>query len=101
MLPMEVKASQEMGFNLGIKLIRGAYMNEERSIAEKNGTESPVFDTIEGTHMCYNQNVELIISQMKPTDTLFVASHNVDSVEKAVGLATTHDRKQRVLFGQL
>lgn len=100
-MPLEVKASQTLGYNLGIKLIRGAYMNEERMIAQRNGTESPVFDQIEGTHMCYNTNMELIISQMKPTDTLFVASHNVDSVEKAIGLATAHDRRDNVLFGQL
>ena len=34
---MEVRASQEYGFNLGIKLIRGAYMNEEREIAAEQG----------------------------------------------------------------
>lgn len=33
-IPMEVKASQVFGFNLGIKLIRGAYMMEEREIAQ-------------------------------------------------------------------
>jgi len=32
-LPMEVKAARTHNFNLGIKMIRGAYMNEERSIA--------------------------------------------------------------------
>jgi proline dehydrogenase len=100
-IPLEVSASKTIGFNLGIKLIRGAYMNEERMIAERNGTESPVWNTIEGTHNCYNTNMELIISQMKSTDTLFVASHNVDSVEKAVSLATTHNRQDSVLFGQL
>ena len=29
LIPMEVRASQEYGFNLGIKLIRGAYMNHQ------------------------------------------------------------------------
>ena len=32
-IPMEVRASKEFEFNLGIKLIRGAYMNEERELA--------------------------------------------------------------------
>ena len=32
-IPMQVRASQEFGFNLGVKLIRGAYMNEERELA--------------------------------------------------------------------
>ena len=34
-IPMEVRASQEAGYNLGIKLIRGAYMNEERELAQE------------------------------------------------------------------
>jgi hypothetical protein len=36
-LKLEVAASKALGFNLGIKLIRGAYMVEERSLAEKHG----------------------------------------------------------------
>ena len=35
-IPMEVRASQDYDFNLGIKLIRGAYMNEERQLAREN-----------------------------------------------------------------
>jgi len=100
-MPLEVKASQVAGFNLGIKLVRGAYMNEEREIAQRDNTESPVWADIEGTHSCYNQCLELIIANLKSTDTLFVASHNSDSVEKAVGLVLAHGRTQNVLFGQL
>ena len=43
-IPMEVKASKMFDFNLGIKLIRGAYMMEERAMAEEEGRESPVWD---------------------------------------------------------
>jgi hypothetical protein len=32
-VPLEIEASRKLGFNLGVKLIRGAYMNEERSLA--------------------------------------------------------------------
>ena len=63
-IPMEVKASQTFGFNLGIKLIRGAYMSEERDIAKRQGVESPVWDDIEATHKCYNGNMEHIIRHM-------------------------------------
>ena len=75
-IPMEVRASKEAGYNIGIKLIRGAYMNEERALAEEQGHESPVWDTIEGTHNCYNGNMTHIIQEMTDTDMLFVASHN-------------------------
>lgn len=80
-LPMEVKASKTAGFNLGIKLIRGAYMNEERHLAEKEGRESPVWDCIEDTHNCYNGNMMHILTSMTPKDMLFVASHNVQTVQ--------------------
>ena len=63
-LEMEVKASQTFGFNLGIKLVRGAYMDEERHLASDQGLESPVWDSIEGTHECYNGCMEHIISNM-------------------------------------
>jgi hypothetical protein len=59
-IPMEILASKQIGFNLGIKCIRGAYMDEERKYAAAHGQESPVWDDIEGTHACYNGNVEAI-----------------------------------------
>ena len=33
LIPMEVRASKSFDYNLGIKLIRGAYMMEERGLA--------------------------------------------------------------------
>ena len=38
----EIAVSKILGYNIGIKLVRGAYMNEERQIAEMQGIESPV-----------------------------------------------------------
>lgn len=100
-LPMEVQASRTLGFNLGVKMVRGAYMNEERHIAAGKGVESPVWDTIEGTHACYNNNMQLILRSMKPQDKVFLGSHNVDTVEQAKALVTELGLKQYVYFGQL
>lgn len=58
---MEVASAHEFGYNLGVKLIRGAYMMEERRLASEKGYESPVFDTIEETHKCYNSNLEHVL----------------------------------------
>lgn len=49
-MPLEIQTAKKLGYNLGIKLIRGAYMNEERRLAKANNYESPVWDTIEQTH---------------------------------------------------
>lgn len=72
-----------MGYNLGIKLIRGAYMREERDLAQKHNYVSPVWSTIEETHKCYNGNLEHLIAHAEEHDMIFVASHNADSVELA------------------
>ena len=102
-IPMEVEASKKFGFNLGIKLIRGAYMMEEREIAGKKNTESPVWDDIDATHNCYNSNMEYLIRHMNNQDMLFVASHNNITCEKAIGLIEEYGFKEseRVRFGQL
>ena len=43
-------------------------MNEERELAAKQGVASPVFETIEGTHKCYNVNMQHIIENMTERD---------------------------------
>ena len=100
---MEIDASKQNGFNLGIKLIRGAYMNEERELAASKGYESPIWDTLEETHKCYNDNMQHVIRNMKQTDMMLVASHNMDSCEIAQRMIEDTDlkRKERVVFGQL
>lgn len=100
-IPMEVRASQEAGYNLGVKLIRGAYMNEERELAEAEGQESPVWETIEGTHACYNGSMRHILESMTEQDLLFVASHNSDTCDMAMDLIEDRNLQQQVRFGQL
>jgi len=86
----EVATSKILGFNLGIKLIRGAYMNEERALAAEQGVESPVWDTLEDTHKCYNECMVHIIDNLKEDEMLFIASHNADSVNMAKDLIVKH-----------
>lgn len=102
-IPMEVEASRIFGFNLGIKFVRGAYMMEERQLAEQDGTVSPIWDSIEETHKCYNDNVEYAIKHMTNQDLVFVASHNTKTVELATTLVEDYGFKdsERVRFGQL
>jgi proline dehydrogenase len=85
-----------------VKLIRGAYMNEERYLARQGGYESPVHETIENTHKCYNTNLRLLTSVLRPKDRLFIGSHNLESVDIARKLIKEHNLVEgRVTFGQL
>mmetsp|Transcript_7859 Transcript_7859/g.13176 ORF Transcript_7859/g.13176 Transcript_7859/m.13176 type:complete len:464 (-) Transcript_7859:149-1540(-) len=79
----EVATSKRLGYNLGIKLIRGAYMNEERKLAQENGYESPVWEEIEETHKSYNDSMVHIIRNLTPEGLLLVASHNTETVALA------------------
>ena len=98
----EVEASKVLGHNLGIKLIRGAYMNEERDLASKNNYESPVWDSIEDTHSCYNDCMTHVINNLEENSMLFIASHNLNSVDKAKNLIQKNKiNDHRVRFGQL
>lgn len=98
----EVATSQKLGYNLGIKLIRGAYMVEERQLAAEHNYESPVWETIEDTHAAYDSCASHIIENLQAHSMLTVASHNKDSVAKAQELiAKKNFSDHRVRFGQL
>ena len=102
MIQNEIDVSKIIGFNLGIKLVRGAYMNEERLLAEQNSYESPIWNSIEETHASYDANVKNIIENMTPNSRLLMGSHNVNSVNKALDLLQKHQiTDHRVRFAQL
>ena len=103
-IEQEVACANKLGYNLGIKLIRGAYMNEERTLAQANGMESPIWNTVEDTHACYNKSMEHIIEGLPDEDSqLFVASHNQDTIDLAKNLLDQTNLKDTecVRFGQL
>lgn len=91
-IDLEVRRCQALGIPLGLKLIRGAYIEEERRIAAAGGYESPCWDTLEETHDCYNTNLERIIPELCPESKLIVASHNRDSVAQAIELMREHHK---------
>ncbi|TNV83788.1 hypothetical protein FGO68_gene8537 [Halteria grandinella] len=101
-VPLEIEASKKLGYNLGIKLIRGAYMSEERRLAKEQGYESPIQETIEDTHRNYNKNMALIFANLRPNDKIFLGSHNQESCELAKKLFVQHNlAHKQVNFGQL
>lgn len=101
-VPDEVELSKVMGYNLGIKLIRGAYMTEERELAAEKGVESPVWDTLEETHKCYDTNMQNILANIEGHSLVLVGSHNADTVDLAI--KTMEENKistENVRFAQL
>lgn len=76
----EVERCQKLGIGFGIKLIRGAYMEEERKIAKEKNYPSPVWDSIEDTHNAYDTNVEHILTNLNPEKGKLVNISNIGSI---------------------
>lgn len=73
------------GYFLGVKLVRGAYMEKERERAAEMGYESPIHETKEETDADYNAAIEYCLGHRNMVS--FVAgTHNERSTQKLVGL---------------
>ena len=88
---------------IGVKLVRGAYMEKERKRAKKYNYISPICESKEQTDDVFNNSLRFIIENINDFG-LFVGSHN----EKSNRLATNLLRKykidsndQRIWFSQL
>jgi len=109
-LAQDLERADRLDYNFAAKLVRGAYMYTERELAADMGYPSPVHDTIQDTHDCYNGCVAMVLDAIAGGKgaELMVASHNQDSVErtlagvKARGIADGKDNRNiGVYFGQL
>ena len=88
---------------LGLKLVRGAYMEKERNLANSINIESPICDSKLETDKNFNSGLEFIFNNLNRI-SFVCASHNEDSIFKVMemmklkGLRTNDDN---VWFGQL
>jgi len=110
-LAQDLERAHRYRFNLTAKLVRGAYMVTERALAEKRGVPSPIHDTIEHTHTCYNYCVATFLDSIQQTSgaEIMIASHNQDSIEfslremhrRGIGRDLSERQHCGVYFGQL
>jgi len=97
------KRSQEQGFFIGMKLVRGAYMEKERERAEEKGYKSPIFDTKKDTDANYNNVVSYMFDHLDNM-AIFEGTHNEESSEYMMNLIESHNLNKndpRIWFGQL
>ncbi|HSK12631.1 MAG TPA: proline dehydrogenase family protein, partial [Phnomibacter sp.] len=98
-----LEAAQQRGFVLGVKLVRGAYMERERRRAEAKGYPSPIQPDKTATDNDFNEAVQLCIDHLDQVSVI-VATHNEYSNKLAAelllkkGLPLDHER---VHFSQL
>ncbi|KAL2329735.1 hypothetical protein Fmac_017316 [Flemingia macrophylla] len=87
-LMLAVEAAEKMGIPMGFKLVRGAYMSSESKLAESLGHSSPIHDTIEDTHKCFNDCSSFMLEKIaNGPGGVVLATHNIESGKLAAAKA--------------
>ncbi len=95
--------AKAQGFYVGMKLVRGAYMEKERERAEEKGYKSPICDTKEDTDANYDTVVRYMLDHIDEME-IFEGTHNEESTALLMQLIDEHKLSkddQRIWFGQL
>ena len=95
--------SLKYNFKIGIKLVRGAYMEMERIRARKKNYPSPICDSKIETDKQYDNGIEFMFNNIDRF-CMFLGSHNEVSAKKAIDLAIKNSipsSDPNLSFGQL
>jgi proline dehydrogenase len=96
------KRATSKGFYIGIKVVRGAYMEKERERAEIKKYVSPICKDKQATDDNYNEAIKYMMKH--PKMALFAGTHNEESSYLVMDLAKKYHIKEsdnRLWFGQL
>ena len=74
----DLKRAREKDFYLGIKFVRGAYMERERKRAEEGGYPSPIHPDKESTDRDYDAALKFAVENIDRV-TIFNGTHNENS----------------------
>jgi len=102
-LKMSHQIAKEQQFILGMKLVRGAYMEKERSRANQRGYPSPIQPDKESTDKDFNGAITYCINHINDISVI-IASHNDESNLYAVELLEKNNlplNHSHVHFSQL
>lgn len=95
--------SREHGFHIGMKLVRGAYMEKEAQRAQEKGYPNPICPSKEATDANYDAGVSFMIEHLD-TMAIFAGTHNEESNYKLMELMRQKglaNNDPRIWFGQL
>jgi len=95
--------AQEEGFKLGFKLVRGAYMEKERTRAQQQNYTSPICVTKAASDLQFDDCLRYMLENIN-TISVFFGTHNERSTQLALQLISDYNIKpndNRIWFGQL
>lgn len=91
------------GYYIGMKIVRGAYMEKENARAEEKGYPTPICPSKQATDENYDAAVDYMMQHIDKM-AVFAGSHNEDSSYRLISLIEKNNMQKsdkRVWFGQL
>ena len=77
----DMELARREGFKFGAKIVRGAYMEQEKARAQAMSYEDPIHPNYQATCENYDRVVGTILEEVKKSGAnIVVATHNEDSV---------------------
>ncbi|XP_068956990.1 proline dehydrogenase 1, mitochondrial [Petaurus breviceps papuanus] len=103
---LDIELARREGWCFGAKLVRGAYMTQERERAAAVGYEDPINPTYEATSMMYHRCLNYILEEIRHHGraSMMVASHNEETVKFTIQRMkelSLHPSEKKISFGQL
>ncbi|MDR3226400.1 MAG: proline dehydrogenase family protein [Prevotellaceae bacterium] len=90
-------------YTVGMKFVRGAYMEKERERAKQFGYTDPICPTKQATDENYNNGLRYVIEHIEKFE-VFAGTHNEESNRVLADLIDTHNLAhddKRIFFSQL
>lgn len=97
------KISEREQISLGVKLVRGAYLEQERALAKQQKLASPVFELKEETDKSYNDALRFCLERINKI-SVFSGTHNEESNYLMIDLMKEYNiekNDKRVFSSQL
>lgn len=91
------------GFKVGMKIVRGAYMEKENERAKEKGYPTPICASKEATDMNFDATIAYMVAHLDVI-SIFSGTHNEASCIKLMELMernTIQKNDERIWFGQL
>lgn len=91
------------GFFIGMKIVRGAYMEKENLRAEEKGYPSPICESKEATDINYDAAIQYMVQNLDRM-AIFAGTHNESSSYKLIEFMQDLNIKKKdpsIWFGQL
>ena len=97
------KRAKEKGFHIGMKLVRGAYMEKEAKRAEEKGYKNPICESKQATDNNFNEGLDYMLDNISEM-AIFAGTHNEESSYLLMNMMQEKgisNNDSRIWYGQL